>query len=226
MSLSSGSDFSHHSGYDSNDEGSVPSSYASDMPDTPGSKQRARARPRTQVVGKAWVFYGIITADAALLHAESDDNEEGPFPRLKSLLLAHWTSIHPQLEDRIKTLILHLAFFCNLTSLLACSRDEHDASKVQIRIRAFLRSKYTAVTALAKLLPPSHGFLFGSWQRCEGGLSGHALYEECVQTKTAGANDWMPLLKIGEFSDKKTARPKGGCAKKVCCYEFRLKFLA
>ena len=139
----------------------------------------------------AWVFYGLITTDATLLYAESDDNEEGPFPRLKSLLLAHWTSIHPKLEDRIKTLILHLAFFCNLTSLLACSRDENDASKVQIRIRVFLRSKYTAVTALVKLLPPSCGFLSGSWQRCEGGLSGHALYEECVQTKRAGANDWM-----------------------------------
>jgi hypothetical protein len=109
---------------------------------------------------------------------------------------------------------------------LACSRNENDASKVQIRIRAFLRSKYTAVTALVKLLPPSCGFLSGSWQRCEGGLSGHALYEECVQTKRAGANDWMQLLNIGEFSDKKNARPKGGCAKKVCCYEFRLKFLA
>ncbi len=117
---------------------------------------------------KPGYFYGLITADAALLHAESDDNEESPLPRSKSLLLAHWTSIHPKLEDRIKTLILHLAFFCNLTSLLACSRDENDASKVQIRIRVFLRSKYTAVTALAKLLPPSHGLLSGSWQRCEG----------------------------------------------------------
>ena len=202
MSESSGSDFSHHRGNDSDDEGSVPISHASDMPDTlVGSKKRAR--PPTQIAGKAWVFFGLITADAALLHAESDDNEEGPSPRLKSLLLAPWTSIHPQLEDRIKTLILHLAFFCNLTSLLACSRDENDASKVQIRIRAFLRSKNTAVTALAKLLPRLHGFLSGSWQRCEGGLSGHAVYEECVQTKTAGANDWMPLLKIGEFSDKK-----------------------
>jgi hypothetical protein len=225
MSESSGSDFSHHRGNDSDNEGSVPSSHASDMPDTLlGSKKRAR--PPTQIVGKAWVFFGLITADAALLHVESDDNEEGPFPRLKSLLLAHWTSIHPKLEDRIKTLILHLAFFCNLTSLLACSRVENDASKVQIRIRAFLRSKNTAVTALVKLLPPSCGFLSGSWQRCEGGLSGHALYEECVQTKRAGANDWMQLLNIGEFSDKKNARQKGGCAKKVCCYEFRLKFLA
>jgi len=115
MSESSGSDFSHHHGNDSDDEGSVLSSHASDMPDTlVGSKKRAR--PPTQIRGKAWVFYGLITADAALLHAESDDNEEGPFPKLKSLLLAHWTSIYPHLEDRIKKFILHLAFFCNLTT--------------------------------------------------------------------------------------------------------------
>jgi hypothetical protein len=39
------------------------------------------------------------------------------------------------------------------------------------------------------------GFLSGSWQQCEGGLSGHALYEECFQTKKARNNYWMPLLK-------------------------------
>jgi hypothetical protein len=218
MSESSGSDFFHHPGNDSDDEGSVPSSHASDMPDTLGSKKRARLP--TQIRGKAWVFYGVITADAALLHAESDDNEEGPFPRLKSLLLAHWTSVHPHLEDRIKKLILHFAFFCNLISLFSCSRDENDVSKVHIRIRAFLPSKITAVTVLVKLLPPSHGFLSGSRQRCESGLSGHALYEECVQTETAGDNDWMQLLKIGEFCEINDARQKGGCAKKVCCYKF------
>ncbi len=159
MSESSGSDFSLHPGYDSNGEGfaTVPSSHASDMADTPGSKKRP-LQP-TQIRGKAWVFYGLITTDAALLHAESENNEEGPFPRLKSLLLAHWTSIHPKLKGNIKTLILHLAAFCNLTSLLACSRYENDVSKVQIQVWAFLRSKYTAVTALVKLLPPSHEFL-------------------------------------------------------------------
>ena len=83
MSESSGSDFSHRPGYDSDDEGSVPSSHASDMPDTPGNKKRPR-QP-TQIRGKAWIFYGLITADAALLHAESDDNEEGPIPALGSL---------------------------------------------------------------------------------------------------------------------------------------------
>jgi hypothetical protein len=66
----------------------------------------------------------------------------------------------------------HLAFFCKLTSLLACSRDENDESKVKIRILVFLQSKKTAVAALAKLLSPLHIFLSSSWQRCEGGLYG------------------------------------------------------
>ncbi len=211
MSESCESDLSHQSGNDSDDKGSVASSHASEVPDPLGS--RKRIRPQTQISGQAWVYYGFITADAALLHAESDDPEEGPFPRLKSMLLAHWTSVCPNLEARIKKLILHLGFFCNLTSLLACSRDENDDSKVQIGIRAFLQSKKTAVTALKKLLPESHVFLSGSWERCEGGLSGHASYEECVQTKTAGDNDWMPLLNVGDFLMSNMAKHK---AKKVC----------
>jgi hypothetical protein len=64
------------------------------------------------------------------------------------------------------------------------------------------------------LLPLSHEFLSSSWQRCAGGLSGHSLYEECVQTKIAGNNDWMQLLQIGEFSEKKNARQKEGCGKR------------
>ena len=149
MSESSESDFSHHPGKDSDDEGSVASSHASEVPDPLSS--RKRTRPQTQILGEACVFYGLITADAALLHAESDDPDEGPFPRLKAMLLAHWTSVYPQLEARITKLILHLGFFCNLTSLLACSLDENDASKVQIRIRAFLQSMHAAVTALKNL---------------------------------------------------------------------------
>jgi hypothetical protein len=73
------------------------------------------------------------------------------------------------------------------------------------------------VTALVKLLPPSHAFHSGSWKRCEGGLSGHELHEECVQSKTANTNSWMPLLKIGDFLQKNIARHN---AKKVCGYIF------
>ncbi len=47
-------------------------------------------------------------------------------------------------------------------------------------------------------------------------LSGHALYDECVQTKTSGDNNWMPLLKIGEFLENNNARQIGSSAKKVC----------
>jgi hypothetical protein len=66
------------------------------------------------------------------------------------------------LEPKIKKLILHLALaiFCNLASLMACSRDEKDSSKVQIQIRAFLRCNFTSLTALARLLPLSPDLLF------------------------------------------------------------------
>jgi hypothetical protein len=188
------------------------------MPYTPDSKKRARPK---QIRGKAWIFHGVITTNADRLHPKSGSNEEGPFPILVSLLHAHWTSVVQHLDDKIKGLILHLVFFCNLTSLLACSLDEKDASKVQIRIRAFLQSKKTAVTALKKLLPESGGFISGSWERCEGGLSGHVLYDECVQTKTVTVDDnvWMPLLKVGDFLVSNMAKHK---ASKVCNYIINL----
>ena len=58
--------------------------------------------------------------------------------------------------------------------------------------------------------------------RCEGGLSEHASYEECVQTKTAGDNDWMPLLNVGDFLMSNMAKHK---AKKVCNYIIHLHIL-
>ena len=204
MSDSSGSGISDYHGDVSDDEGSVAgsvaASHASDMPDSadtqaPISKKRARTK---QIQGKAWIYHGIITVDAAQLHTASENDDDGPFSSLKALLLALWTSIYLQLEPKIKKLILHLAFFCNLASLMACSRDEKDSSKVQIQIRAFLRCNNTSVTALARLLPLSPDllstipsaklrpfdlwgdFLSGSWDRCKGGLSGHSLYKQCV----------------------------------------------
>ena len=73
------------------------------------------------------------------------------------------------------------------------------------------------MTALVKLLPPSHAFPSGAWVRCEGGLSGHELHEECVQSKTADTNSGIPLLKIGDFLQNNIARHS---AKKVCRYIF------
>ncbi len=80
-----------------------------------------------------------------------------------------------------------------------------------------MQSEKTAVTALVKLLPPSHAFLSCSWELCEGGLSGHELHEECVQSIAANTTSGMPLLKIGDFLQDYIARHH---AKKVCCYIF------
>ncbi len=87
----SGSDLSNHLGYDSGDDGSV-ASHVSEMTNTP-DKNRKRTLGPPQNIGKAWVFHGLITTDADLLHTESDNNEEVPFPNFQSLLLAHWTSV-------------------------------------------------------------------------------------------------------------------------------------
>jgi hypothetical protein len=111
--------------------------------------------------------------------------------------------------------------FCSLTSLLSRTPDPKDVSKVQIRILAFLQSEKTAVTALVKLLPPSHAFLSGSWKSCEGCLSGHELHEGCVQSKSTNTNDWMSLLKIRDSLQYNIARHK---ARKVCYYISDLSF--
>ena len=80
MSDSSGSGISYHHGDDSDGEGSVAASHASNMPDTPNSKKRARP---IQIQGKAWIYHGIITVDAALLHTASENDDDGPFSSLK-----------------------------------------------------------------------------------------------------------------------------------------------
>ncbi len=69
----------------------------------------------------------------------------------------------------------------------------------------------------AKLLPFNlwGDFLSGSWDQCQGGLSGHALYKECVQTESD--NDWMMILEINELGEngKAIQKGRGGAKKKV-----------
>jgi hypothetical protein len=50
-----------------------------------------------------------------------------------------------------------------------------------------------ALTALVKLLPPSHYFLFGLWERCSRELSRQELYEYCrsCKAKPAGYADGL-----------------------------------
>jgi hypothetical protein len=141
MSKSSGSDLSDRPGDDSDGEGSVTCSHASEMPYTPDSRKRARPK---QIRGN----------NADRLHTKTESNEEGPFPILVSLLRAHLTSGVQHLDDEIKKLILHLVFFCNLTSLLACVPDPKDASKkvqIQTRIHAFLQCQKLGPDGVRKI---------------------------------------------------------------------------
>jgi hypothetical protein len=60
MFESSESDFSHHPGKDSDDEGSVPSSHASDMPDSLDSMKASTATNTNsrQSLGLSWAYHG------------------------------------------------------------------------------------------------------------------------------------------------------------------------
>ena len=90
MSVAAGSDSSHHSGDDSDSEGSVACSDKSGMNTSDNSRKRPRKTP--QYFGAAWVFHGLITTEKALLHTKSDQGaaDDDPFPKVAALLKAHW----------------------------------------------------------------------------------------------------------------------------------------
>ena len=76
---------------------------------------------------------------------------------------------------------MYFVIFCNLINILDVGADSSDAVKIKIEIRGFLQlRKPTAVTALQKLLSPFAPALSGCWERCVGGLFGHAGYTECI----------------------------------------------
>ncbi len=81
-------------------------------------------------------------------------HEEGPFPGFKSLIHAHWTSIYWHLDDQIKTLVLHLTFFCNLISRRLMKLEMMSQKSESELVLVVQVSKITAMTALVKLLPP------------------------------------------------------------------------
>ena len=91
MSESAGSYSSHHSGDDSDKEGSVACSYASESSEMMTDIVPTRKRKKQQVLGYAWVFRGIITTEKALLHTDSDQGAaDDPFPKVAALLKAYW----------------------------------------------------------------------------------------------------------------------------------------
>ena len=152
MSVSAGSDSSHHSCDDSDNEGSVACSDKSDI--IMSDISRKRPRKTLQCLGTAWVFRGIITTEKALLHTYSDQGAANdPFPKVAALLKAHWEGLCRGQDTKKLKPIKNLGFFCNLTSLLARTPESDDSTKVNVEIRAFLQSNPMACTGLNKLLP-------------------------------------------------------------------------
>ena len=140
MSVSAGSDSSHHSCDDSDNEGSVACSDKSDMIMSDISRKRPRKTP--QCFGNAWVFRGIITTEKALLHTDSVQGaaDDDPFPKVAALLKAYWEGLCRGQDTKKFKPIKNLGFFCNLNSLLARTPDFSDPAKVNVEIRAFLQS--------------------------------------------------------------------------------------
>ena len=199
MSNSSESDSSNRPGCDSDDEYSVASSYGSEVPD-------CRKRQRTpQIQGHAWVLRSQITMDK--LHADSDSMAAGPEgdaenedriskinTRLQGLFGAQFEILFGKLIGNV----MYFVVFCNLINVLDVGADSSDAVKIKIEIRGFLQlRKPRAATALQKLLSPFAPALSGCWERCVGGLFGHAGYTECLRPEST----WFKLHHTGEFGN-------------------------
>jgi hypothetical protein len=199
MSASSESDASNRHGCDSDGEFSVASSYGSEVQD-------CRKRPRQpQIIGRSWVLHGQITMDQ--LHADSDPMAAGPEgdvenedritkinTRLQGLCGAKFEILFGKLLGNV----MYFVVFCNLINILDVGADSSDAVKIEIEIRGFLQLRTaTAVTALQKLLSPFAHALSGCWERCVGGLFGHAGYTECLRPEST----WFKLHHTGEFGN-------------------------
>ncbi len=220
--------------------GSVADSHASDMPDTPNSKKKEHDQNKFKAKhGSIMESSPSTRLCCTHCHTASENNEDDPFLSLKSLFLALWTSIYLRSEPKINKLILHLAFFCNLASLMAFSCDEKDSSKVQFQIRAFLRCNFTSVTALARLLlcrliyfpplTPQNGCLSscGAIFFPVHGTDAKAACRDtrCIKSAcrpnqtTIGCRCSKSTPELGE-NGKAIQKGKGGAIKQVCCYEF------
>jgi hypothetical protein len=141
------------------------------------------------------------------LHADSDSMAAGPEgdaenedritkinTHLQRLFGAQFEFLFGKLHENV----LYFVVFCNLINILDVGAVSSDAVKIKIEIRGFLQlRKPRAVTALQKLLSPFAPALSGCWERCVGGLFGHAGYTECLRPEST----WFKLHHTGEFGN-------------------------
>jgi hypothetical protein len=199
MSDFSESDSTNHAGCHSDGEDSVASLYGSEVPDS-----RKRSRP-PQIQGYAWILRCHVTVDD--LHAESDltaavpegdvENEDR-ISKINTRQQALFGAQFETLFGKMHGIVKYFVIFCNLVNILDVGAEKIDAVKMKVEIRGFLQlQKPTKLTALQKLLSPLAPALSGCWERCVGGLFGHAGYTECLCPESA----WFKLHHTGEFGN-------------------------
>jgi hypothetical protein len=204
MSEFSERDSTNHPGCDSEGESYVASSYGSEVQDS-----RKRPHP-PQIQGNAWILCCRITiielhadSDWEAADPEGDGDNEGKFSKINILLERLLGSQFETLFEKMHRNVEYFVVFCNLINLLDFGTDTNDAVNVKVEIRGFLQlQKPIEVTALKKLLSPFAPDLFGCWERCVGGMFGHAGYTECLRLE-------ITLFKLhytGEFGNNNNGK--------------------
>jgi len=199
MSDFSESDSTNHAGCHSDGEDSVASLYGSEVPDS-----RKRSRP-PQIQGYAWILRCHVTVDD--LPAESDltaavpegdvENEDR-ISKINTRQQALFGAQFETLFGKMHGIVKYFVIFCNLVNILDVGAEKIDAVKMKVEIRGFLQlQKPTKLTALQKLLSPLAPALSGCWERCVGGLFGHARYTECLRPEST----WLKLHHTGKFGN-------------------------
>ena len=207
MSESSKIDSSNH-GCDSDGELSEPSTYGSEVQESPAQheSQDCKKRPRQQQIqGTSWALCAQITVDelhagSAWLMADSEgdvQNEERTAKinaHIKSLFGDQFQILFGKLRETVSYFVL----FCNLINILDIGTGSNDAAEIKIEIKGFLQLQNSrAATRLQDLLKPFAPALSGYWERCVGGLFGHAGYTECLRPESA----WFKLHDTGAYGN-------------------------
>jgi hypothetical protein len=199
MSESSEIDSSNH-GCDSDGELSEPSTYGSEVQESPAQQDCRKRSRQIPIQGNSWVLIAQMTADSDWLTAGSEgdvENEERTAKinaHLQSLFGAQFQILFGELYK----IVSYFVIFCNLINILDVGTGSNDAAEIKIEFQGYLQLKTPRkVNQLQALLKPFAPALSGYWERCVGGLFGHAGYTECLRPESV----WFKLHDTGAYGN-------------------------
>ena len=146
-----------------------------------------------------------MTADSDWLTAGSEDDVENEERTAK--INAHLQSLFGAqfqiLFGKLYKIVAYFVVFCNLINILDFEKDSNVAAGIKIEFQGYLQLKTPRkVNQLQALLKPFAPALSGYWERCVGGLFGHAGYTECLRPES----EWFKLLDTGAFGNNKKGK--------------------